>query len=95
VEDELGHRGWRESRSDRWCGQRGVGVTGSERGGAVGGGNVWVAAAWVGIAGAMGENERIRTGAAGVMGENERIRAGVMDDVGACGVGFLIYAGCI
>jgi hypothetical protein len=54
-----------------------------------------VAAAWVGIAGAMGENERIRAGAAGVMGENERIRAGAMDDAGACRVGFLIYVGCI
>jgi hypothetical protein len=35
VEDELGRRGWRDPRLEEWRGRR---VTGSERGGTVGGG---------------------------------------------------------
>jgi hypothetical protein len=38
VEDELGRRSWRDPRSEEWRGRRGVGVTGLERGGTVGGG---------------------------------------------------------
>jgi hypothetical protein len=38
VEDELRHYGWRELRSERWCGPRGTEVTGSERDGMVEGG---------------------------------------------------------
>jgi hypothetical protein len=42
-----------------------------------------VAAAWVGAASAMGENERIRVGAMGDAG------AGAMGDAGAGGIGLL------
>jgi hypothetical protein len=68
--------------------QRGVarseGAPGSPVGGGTrAGGSVWVVAAWAGAAGAMGENERIRTGAMGDAG------AGAMGDAGAGGIGLL------
>jgi hypothetical protein len=65
-----------------------VGGIQGRKGGAVGGGagaddSAWVAAAWAGAAGAMGENERIRVGAMGDAG------AGAMGDAGAGGIGLL------
>jgi hypothetical protein len=63
---------------------RSEGAPGSPvRGGAGADGSAWVAAAWAGAAGAMGENERIRAGAMGDAG------AGAMGDAGAGGIGLL------
>jgi hypothetical protein len=60
------------------------GAPGSPVGGGAGAdGSAWVAAAWAGTTGAMGENERIRAGAMGDAG------AGAMGDAGAGGIGLL------
>jgi hypothetical protein len=51
---------------------RSEGAPGSPIGGGVGAGSsAWVAAAWAGAAGTMGENERIRAGAMGDAGAGE------------------------
>jgi hypothetical protein len=93
VEDELGHRSWRELRSEGWHGRRGVDVIGLERGGTVRGG--------VGVAGRRGRRglQHIvwmvapawANAAASTMGGNERIRTCTMGGVYAGGIGFPIH----